>query len=614
MLKKKKVNKQENVKATNLLIGLWVTLFLFVTIAFCGYTNTLDIESQATMQSHIYDYVYITNMSIKDSSNASSINYSYMDHEFKANIAATTCNSYVTYKVDIANTTPYKAFITNTAIASQINGQGVPTNTLSVDFINVVINETYIDPHSTKSIDVKIYNNCSGSDDTVIIKPTFEYSLYKYFDLTINSVTPSDGDISLTTTEGTFTGTSTVTHRVMEGETVSYKVSKKYYYDTEGTYTMGTADHTIDVTLTPDPHRDLTINTNVSTSTIVVKQDGNIVCTGTGNLVCVVESGKNVTYTVDDPEYYYSESGGTYYGYEETFAMPATETTKNVTLTERPWITGTISNTNRTSAKTKTSTNWHDGYYLIEAWGGEGGTATGTGGSEGYIYGVVYVPYNSYVYSTAGGNGTSADGATGGANGGGNATDNTMNRACGSGGGYSAFAIDANAINTTNVNNGKIKLIAAGGGGGTGRGGSITSQHAAGGKGGSLTTTKNTISAGSVFSGTDGGTGRTGGIGGAGSTTGGTNSNDSDCDGSAFQGGITSGFGGAGGGGYFGGAGGSGLGGISTGPGGGGGGSSFIANGVTYSGLSSSVTSKLTNSNPSSTGGAVKIQWIGKSI
>ena len=79
MLKKKKVNKQENVKATNLLIGLWVTLFLFVTIAFCGYTNTLDIESQATMQSHIYDYVYITNMSIKDSSNASSINYSYMD-------------------------------------------------------------------------------------------------------------------------------------------------------------------------------------------------------------------------------------------------------------------------------------------------------------------------------------------------------------------------------------------------------------------------------------------------------------------------------------------------------------------------------------------------------
>ena len=120
--------------------------------------------------------------------------------------------------------------------------------------------------------------------------------------------------------------------------------------------------------------------------------------------------------------------------------------------------------------------------------------------------------------------------------------------------------------------------------------------------------------AGSVFSGTNGGTGRTGGIGGAGSTTGGTNSNDSDCNGSAFQGGITSGFGGAGGGGYFGGAGGSGLGGISTGPGGGGGGSSFIANGVTYSGLPSSVTSKLTSSNPSSTGGAVKIQWVGKNL
>ena len=610
---KRKAEKQKD-KIIKLLRHTWIMLFLLLTIAFSGYADNLGVESQALMQSHIYDYVYITNMSIKGSSGASSINYSHLDHEFKANIQAPTCNSYVTYQVNIINTTPYKAFITSTSILSQVNGQGVNTNTLSVEFIGVTPNETYINPHSTKSIDVKIYNNCSGSDESVIIKPAFEYSLYKYFDLTVNSVNPNDGNVSLTTTEGTFTGTSTVTHRVMEGETVSYKVNRKYYYESQGTYTMGTEDHTIDVTLTPDPHRDLTINTNVTSSTIVVKQDGSIVCSGTGNLVCSVESAKNVTVTVDEPEYYYTESGGTYYGYEETFTMPATETTKTVNLTERPWITGTISNTNRTSAKTKTSTNWHDGYYLIEAWGGKGGTATGDGGSEGYIYGVVYVPYNSYVYSTAGGSGTSADGATGGANGGGNATDNTMNRACGSGGGYSAFAIDANAINTTNVNNGKIKLIAAGGGGGTGRGGSITSQHAAGGNGGSLTTTKKTITAGSVFSGTNGGTGRTGGIGGAGSTTGGTNSNDSDCNGSAFQGGITSGFGGAGGGGYFGGAGGSGLGGISTGPGGGGGGSSFIANGVTYSGLPSSVTSKLTSSNPSSTGGAVKIQWVGKNL
>ena len=47
---------------------------------------------------------------------------------------------------------------------------------------------------------------------------------------------------------------------------------------------------------------------------------------------------------------------------------------------------------------------------------------------------------------------------------------------------------------------------------------------------------------------------------------------------------------------------------------GGGGGSSFIANDVIYSGLPSSITNKLTSSNPSSTGGVIKIQWIGKTM
>ena len=80
-------------------------------------------------------------MSIDSSSGASSINYSYMYHDFKANVQATSCNSYVTYNVSITNTPPYKAFITSTSIASQINGSGSPANTLSVDFINVVVND-----------------------------------------------------------------------------------------------------------------------------------------------------------------------------------------------------------------------------------------------------------------------------------------------------------------------------------------------------------------------------------------------------------------------------------------------------------------------------------------
>ena len=138
MAKDKKGKKKD--KLISLLRHTWILLFLVLTMAFSGYTDNLAIESQSLMQSHIYDYVYITNMSIDSSSGASSINYSFLDHEFKANVQATTCNSYVTYNVSITNTTPYKAFITSTSIASQINGQGVATNTLSVEFINVTPN------------------------------------------------------------------------------------------------------------------------------------------------------------------------------------------------------------------------------------------------------------------------------------------------------------------------------------------------------------------------------------------------------------------------------------------------------------------------------------------
>lgn len=73
--------------------------------------------------------------------------------------------------------------------------------------------------------------------------------------------------------------------------------------------------------------------------------------------------------------------------------------------------------------------------------------------------------------------------------------------------------------------------------------------------------------------------------------------------------------GGGGGAGYYGGGGGYVANFITNGsPGGGGGGSSFLASDVTYANLPSSVTSKLTSSNPSSTGGAIKIQWIGKTL
>ena len=83
-------------------------------------------------------------------------------------------------------------------------------------------------------------------------------------------------------------------------------------------------------------------------------------------------------------------------------------------------------------------------------------------------------------------------------------------------------------------------------------------------------------------------------------------------------GGVLSGVnsaGGGGGGGYYGGGGGGGAGTLSTNQaGGGGGGSSLLAKAVTYNGLSTNITSKLVGTNPSSSGGAIVITYLGKTL
>ena len=237
----------------------YIAMFMFLGIAFAGHTSLLSVDSMATFQAHIFDYVYITHVSISDSSSASSIQYSFLDHELNANVAASTCNGYVTYALDIVNQTPHKAFITSTSIKSMINGSGNATNTLDVEFLDIVPNETSIPPHSTKTIHVKIKNNCSGSDEQVRTKIDFTYSLFQYYDLTINSI-PNDASISLTTSDGTYTGTGHLTQQVMETDEVSYTIKKNGYFPVSGTYTMGSANHVIDVTL--DKMVTITFNAN----------------------------------------------------------------------------------------------------------------------------------------------------------------------------------------------------------------------------------------------------------------------------------------------------------------------------------------------------------------
>ncbi len=241
---------------------VWILMFSFLTIAYAGHTSTLRVESLASIQKHIYDYVYISHVSISDSSSASNIQYSFLDHELNANVSATTCNSYVTYALEIVNTTSARAYITSSSVSSMINGNGNNTSTIDVEFIDVTPNVTSIDPHSTKTIHVRLKNNCSGSDDQVRVKTNFTYSLFQYYNLQINAV-PNDATITLTTSEGTFTGTGTLTQSVMETDTYSYEITKNDYFPASGSGTMPGQNHVISETL--DEMVNITFNANGGT-------------------------------------------------------------------------------------------------------------------------------------------------------------------------------------------------------------------------------------------------------------------------------------------------------------------------------------------------------------
>lgn len=134
-----------------------------------------------------------------------------------------------------------------------------------------------------------------------------------------------------------------------------------------------------------------------------------------------------------------------------------------------------------------------DGYYKLEGWGAQGGSALenivgrydmapAEGGRGGYSYGTVYLAKNQTIYIAVGGEGsevvspkastnTSIDG---GFNGGGYATSDGLNNHAGSGGGATHFALatedengypaDGTLANYESIKD-KVLLVAGGGGG-----------------------------------------------------------------------------------------------------------------------------------------------------
>ena len=109
-----------------------------------------------------------------------------------------------------------------------------------------------------------------------------------------------------------------------------------------------------------------------------------------------------------------------------------------------------------------------DGYYLLEVWGAQGGSATNSGltrngGYGSYSKGLTYLTKDSKLYIVTGGQGSTGNSTStksGGYNGGGNGLYHG-----GSGGGATHIATSTGVLSSL-VNNKESVLIVAGGGGG----------------------------------------------------------------------------------------------------------------------------------------------------
>lgn len=522
--------------------------------------------------------------------------------------------------IEVTNLSSYNVLITN------IEKIRFSNPNMNYSFENVVVNETII-PAANKSVlklkiafRPNIISQILGLAENIIenvlgiplnVYFGFRFSFYKIPQYTLSvTATPEDALIVFEVEDQVVaSGTGHVSKLMDSNKAIKYTVSKKNYYTQSETITM-TEDTTRTIELTHKPDYELTINPTPSNSLVTLKVNGEVVSSGTGVQSYTAVDETTIEYTVSMFEYY-DKTG--------SFTLDGKDTTIDVSLDLMPWITGTFTNTDRKVATTKEDVVYHPGKYLIEMWGGKGGQyfraeskQTGYRGEAGYIYAIVDLEYNDKIFFTLGGNGRDGDysgTARGGANGGGNGAATYA----GGGGGYSALAVGTTTIDEANINSGNVLMIVAGGGG---AGGSslVAGKPGDGGNGGTLTSATTTISIGTVFHGADGTlNGAKKGRNGLGGTTTSTANSNGGKAGGLLLGGAGNGNGGGGGAGYYGGSGSAGPGTLATNqPGGAGGGSSFISSKATYSNLPSTATSKLVATNPSSTGGAIVITYLGK--
>lgn len=119
----------------------------------------------------------------------------------------------------------------------------------------------------------------------------------------------------------------------------------------------------------------------------------------------------------------------------------------------------------------QSSTINHDGVYLLEVWGAQGGTANSNrGGYGGYSRGNISLSLGTNLYIYIGGQGNSGTpntARTGGYNGGGSVpVSSSTNRYVAGGGGASHIATTSGLLSTLSSNINSILIVAGGGGGG----------------------------------------------------------------------------------------------------------------------------------------------------
>ncbi len=229
---------------------LILLVVMMLQVGYSVFVNTLII-SDVTAQVRLQENIRVTGIVASGSTNGGVANSEdYNVSRIAPNLTLPNSNSTVTYTVQVTNygNTRMEIFdITGLPSNLTYTINGYDFDTLFCD--SNISDKCTLGAVRTFTITIGYANNgYNGSNTDYDVYLDLDFRVYDYYDLTINS-DQADSSVTLTTTEGTYTGAGSVSHRVKIGTTANYVVSKNLYYTVNENYTMGNQDHVINVTM-----------------------------------------------------------------------------------------------------------------------------------------------------------------------------------------------------------------------------------------------------------------------------------------------------------------------------------------------------------------------------